>query len=686
MPDQLERRMRLPPDAGSPARARRMLRDALRDAGLEEVGDGELTEIVLLLAGELCDNAVLHAGTAFEVDISVADGEVVVGVTDWGPSALEVHLASPRRGYGRDAGHGRGLLLVQRLAGSWGTRHDPGGRHRTWFSLELDAGAPHPAAPPAVAAAAPGPWPEADRIRWLLHIGTGLAHHLDGPALITELVRRLHELTGAPAVTVEIDRADGGGWTELACAGTEPDSAPGPATEIRLPLPAPLRGRLRIYPGSASGRADELAGLTAQRVALIVESDWLRGSDQRRRALLAYLADASELFGQSLDVDMTVAVVPQVVVPRLGQWCAVHLVGAGDLRLAALTHAVEDEVAELRTALDPTSANAAAGMTPDLRSRLRQLLRDGMNPAWLTTPTEGVAVPLTTRGHPLGVLTVGRPPGRPHSPEDIALISDIARRAALAIDNAQNAALHVATSQTLQRALLPRALPVAAGVDFAAAYVPESTGTEVGGDFYDVLPLGPGRWLASIGDVCGKGARAAARTGLVRDVLRVLVKDGRSLTEAVELLNDVMMEADDPTQFCTLAAARITTAGTATRPELAVDLVLAGHDQPVLVRADGTAELVGTHGMAAGLFDRVQVVCTTHVLGPGDILLAYTDGATERRRKRELFGPERLLLAATEADRRSAANLVADVRAVVEGFSDEPMRDDMALLAIRAVP
>ncbi len=665
-----------------------MLRDALRDAGLEDAADGELVEIVLLLAGELCDNAVLHAGTAFEVDIAVTEGEVQVGVSDWGPSALELHLASPRRGYGRSANHGRGLLLVQRLAGSWGTRHDADGRHRTWFVLELDAGSPRPSAPPAAATAVAGPWPEADRIRWLLHVGTGLTRHLDGPALIAELVRRLHELTGALGVTVEIDRADGNGWTEAARAGTAPHEGHDSATtvEIRLPLPAPLRGRLRVYPGAAAGRADELASLTAQRIALIVESNWLRGSDQRRRALLAYLADASELFGQSLDVDMTVAVVPQVVVPRLGQWCAVHLAGTGALRLVALTHALEDEVAELHAALDPAPANGATGMTPDLRTRLRQVLRDGVNPAWLTTPTEGVAIPLTTRGQPLGALLVGRPPDRPHSPEDIALISDIARRAALAIDNAQSAALHVATSQTLQRALLPRALPVATGVEFAAAYVPESTGSEVGGDFYDVRPLGPGRWLASIGDVCGKGARAAARTGLVRDVLRVLVKDGHSLTEAVELLNDVMMEADDPTQFCTLLAARITRAGPADRTGLAVELVLAGHEQPVLVRADGTTQLIGTHGTAAGLFDRVQVVCTSHLLGPGDILLAYTDGATERRDRQDFFGPERLLRAAQQADRRSAASLVADVRSVVEGFSEEPMRDDMALLAIRAVP
>ena len=80
----------------------------------------------------------------------------------------------------------------------------------------------------------------------------------------------------------------------------------------------------------------------------------------------------------------------------------------------------------------------------------------------------------------------------------------------------------------------------------------------MGGDFYDVYPVGPAQWLVAIGDVCGKGAGAAARTGLMRDVLRVLVREGRSLVRAIELLNDVMLESGDPLQFATLAAALVT--------------------------------------------------------------------------------------------------------------------------------
>lgn len=133
------------------------------------------------------------------------------------------------------------------------------------------------------------------------------------------------------------------------------------------------------------------------------------------------------------------------------------------------------------------------------------------------------------------------------------MISDIAQRAALAIDHAQRATQHIEISQARQRALFPRKLPTAEGAEFAAEYLPASTGS----DFYDVLSLRNGLWLAAIGDVCGKGAQAAARAGQVRDMLRVLVRDGRPLARALELLNDLMIETGDHWQFCTLAAAYI---------------------------------------------------------------------------------------------------------------------------------
>lgn len=679
--------MRLPPDARSAHRARRMVQDAL--AGLGDELGGDLADTAVLLASELAENAVLHAGTEFEVAVTVDPDTLTVSVTDHGSGPLEVHLAQPRRRYGRAATHGRGLELMQRLATRWGTRHESDGRHVTWFAIDRD---PQAAAPRPAPLAPPEPdriWSDAEQARWLLHVPQALAHQLQPAELVAELVRRLRELLGADTIIVEIDDGDGAGTREFARDGVAAlplDAAVATVVEVPLPVTQPLRGYLRVIHSNGTApladRTRDLTELIAHRIAMAVESEWLRGVDQRRRAWMTYLAETSELLGQSLDVDLTVAVVPQVVVPRLGNWCAVHLLDAfGRLQLAALTHADENELPELRAVLDP---DARPGMPAQLRSDLAAVMREEVAAVRFAAPADGLAVALRARGRSLGTLTIGRPEGRSHTPEDVVLAGDIARRAALAIHNAQSTAAHVAVSQALQEALLPRALPDATGLDFAAAYLPASSGSDVGGDFYDVLSIDDTHWLVSIGDVCGKGAGAAARTGLVRDVLRVLVRDGRPLTRTVEMLNDVMMEAADPQQFCTLAAALISRRDDGSGFD--VELVLAGHLQPVVVHADGSAELIGRFGTAVGLVPTIMLELTRHRLARGDTLLVYTDGVTERRRGRDQFGNDRLLAAAAEAAGASAAQVVGAVREAVEQFSADPIGDDIALLAVRATP
>ena len=677
-----ERRIRLAPDARSPGVARRMIVAALTEAGHDAVAD-----TVILLASELCENSVLHAGTEFDVTLRIDAAEVVVTVSDRGAGPLEQHLSQPRRRYGRAAAHGRGLQLLSKLATAWGTRHEQDGTHSTWFSVAIGEPAFAPARPAPAVEPDVVPVLPSERVRRLLHLPPDLAGRLDAGELVAELVRRLWEVLDAEAVVVEVDEGDGSGPRIIARSGPLPEVGPSAAaaTIVALPTTAPLRGSLlvRHHDGAVPPPdSADLAELVANRVAMAVESAWLRDVDQRRRAWLAYLADTSELLGQSLDVELTVAVVPQVVVPRLGAWCAVHLLDdAGRLRLAALTHADEERLPELRAALEGLNRSA------ELRAGLAELLSGTLGPVRFTVPTDGVAVPLTSHGTTTGTLSVGRPVDRPHGPEDVALIADVARRAALAVHNAQVTAAHVRVSQALQRALLPRALPVVEGLDLAAQYLPASTGSDVGGDFYDVYPLGAARWLVAIGDVCGTGAGAAARTGLMRDVLRVLVREGRPLVRAIELLNDVMLESGDPLQFATLAAALVSMRESAGGGrELEVQLVLAGHLQPLVVRPDGRVDLVGEHGTAVGLVERLDLTCTTHVLGPGDTLLLYTDGVTERRRGDEQFGVERLRRAGGAAAGRPAARLLTVVRTALGRFTTSPHDDDIALLALRAEP
>jgi serine phosphatase RsbU (regulator of sigma subunit) len=161
----------------------------------------------------------------------------------------------------------------------------------------------------------------------------------------------------------------------------------------------------------------------------------------------------------------------------------------------------------------------------------------------------------------------------------------------------------------------------------------------------------------------------------------VLVRDGRPLPETLTRLNDTLVERGGG-RFCTLALAAVGP-GTSGDGDLSVSLHLAGHDRPVLVRADGRASFVGTGGTALGLLDTVATPVADIPMQPGDALVFYTDGVTERRRGRELFGPERLCDAAAPLAGYSADVVAARLRTAVIGFSSEAPRDDIAILVLR---
>jgi serine phosphatase RsbU (regulator of sigma subunit) len=483
-----------------------------------------------------------------------------------------------------------------------------------------------------------------------------------------DLLSRLARLTGAAGGVVRLDRGDGGGRQLLARHGRPPRDD---AATIRVPLTVhrPYSGELELD-ASPMGYAQPLATIVAERFSLHLENDRLRRTDLRRQTWLTFLAEASELLAQSLDVNLTMALIPQLVVPRLGQWCAVHTTDAwGRLQLAAATHADETAVPQLHAALAETGPDS-------ILARLEEASRLGTQ-VMFGAPTEGFAVPLVARGARLGTLAVGRHLKHRHDADEVAVLEDVARRAALAIDNARIHDERRQVARTLQASLLPPALPHVEGVGFAAEYVP--TGSEVGGDFYDVVPAGPDRWLVVVGDVSGKGVQAATVTGLVRDVIRILVDDGKPMTEILCRVNRTLVQRGGG-RYCTLAMAMVSR-GPGT--DLDVCLHLAGHDRAVLVRADGKTSFVGEGGTALGLLETIASPDAGVRLRAGDSLIFYTDGVTERRRGRELFGTARLRAAAGPLAGYPADVMAARLRSTTINFSVEEPRDDIAILVLR---
>ncbi|WP_246607338.1 SpoIIE family protein phosphatase [Paractinoplanes toevensis] len=661
----LVRRVRLPNDRRTPAAARALVRSVLEDAGL----DALLNE-ALLLTTELSTNAVVHANTELDIEVSADRTGLTVTVTDFAPGPVEQLAVGPRNesvDIGEVAERGRGLLLVDHFASRWGTVHEGTGKG-VWFRLE---GQHLPESTTAVVPAAnvvEAGTPSVGALTALLQINPERQTDEALAEFAADLLARLARLTGAAGGVVRLDRGDGGGRQLLARHGRQPRED---ADTIRVPLAVhrPYSGELELD-AAPTGYAQPLATIVAERFSLHLENDRLRRTDLRRQTWLTFLAEASELLAQSLDVNLTMALIPQLVVPRLGQWCAVHTTDAwGRLQLAAATHADESALAPLHDTLAETGPDSVL-------ARLEEASRLGTQ-VMLGSPSEGFAVPLVARGARLGTLAVGRHIRHRHDADEVAVLEDVARRAALAIDNARIHDERRKVARTLQASLLPPALPKVDGVGFAAEYVP--TGSEVGGDFYDVVPAGDGRWLVVVGDVSGKGVQAATVTGLVRDVIRILVDDGKPMTEILCRVNKTLVQRGGG-RYCTLAMAMVHREPDGT---LVVCLHLAGHDRAVLVRADGKTSFVGEGGTALGLLETISSPDAEVRLGAGDSLIFYTDGVTERRRGRELFGTTRLREAAGPLAGYPADVMAARLRSITINFSVEEPRDDIAILVLR---
>ncbi|GAB3965306.1 SpoIIE family protein phosphatase [Plantactinospora veratri] len=672
--DQL-RRVRLPADRRTPAAARALVRSVLAEAALEE-----LLNEALLLTTELSTNAVEHARTELDIEVVADSSGLTVTVSDFAAGPIDDVTARPKNDLtdiSQVSERGRGLLLVDHFASRWGTTHQATGKG-VWFRLDRK-GPADPAQRPAETAAhnvavgggPPGPSaPTAGAMSALMQTAPDPYADDPLPTFATDLLVRVGDMVGAAGGAVRLDRGDGAGWQLLARYGRQP--RPGDEL-IRVPLTVhrPYAGELELD-AAPSGYARPLAALVAERLSLHLENDRLRRADVRRQTWLTFLAEASELLAQSLDVELTMALIPQLVVPRLGQWCAVHVTDEwGRLKLAAATHADEAVLPQLHKMLSEDGPDS-------VQSRLREASRSqGQVP--IGAPMDGFAIPLVARGQRLGTLAVGRHQRHRHDPDEIAVLEDVARRAALAIENARIHDERRKVAQTLQQSLLPPVLPVVDGIGFGAEYVPTGDAAEVGGDFYDIVPLAEDRWLVVVGDVSGKGVQAAAVTGLVRDVIRVLVGDGKPLPEALDRLNGTLVERGGG-RYCTLALAAVDRDRTG---RLTVSLYLAGHDRPVLVRADGRASFVGSGGTALGLLDSIASPVAEVRLDAGDALVFYTDGVTERRRGRELFGTERLRDAAAPLAGYSADVVAARLRAAAINFSVESPRDDIAILVLR---
>ncbi|MFJ4647972.1 SpoIIE family protein phosphatase [Streptomyces bobili] len=427
------------------------------------------------------------------------------------------------------------------------------------------------------------------------------------------------------------------------------------------------------------------------------DRDWLG------RGALSFLAEASDLLAGQLDEDLVAALTGQLIVPRLADWCAVWLEdelgsragwddGPGP-RLARVWHVSENHVEELRRALEKDPPRPPEG--PDSGPAAHPWPGAALGPHGAA-----LAYRLVAGGRPLGTLVIGRA-GLLRFPDEVTgLVEDLGRRVALAIGAARQYARQATISAVLQRGLLPGAVAEIPGLRSALVYEPREQGGP-SGDFYDLFPVGDGRWCFAVGDVQGKGPEAAVVIGLARPWLRLLAREGYGVADVLDRLNQLLL--DDATEAADAAArAFVGPAGPGDGPQtrflsllygelvpfdggVRCTLASAGHPLPLLLGPDGSVTTAAQPQTLLGVIEDATYVSESLDLWPGDTLLCVTDGVTERRSGSRQFDDGDGLAVALSGCAGLDAELIAErIRHLVHEFGGRPPEDDLALLVLQA--
>ena len=283
-----------------------------------------------------------------------------------------------------------------------------------------------------------------------------------------------------------------------------------------------------------------------------------------------------------------------------------------------------------------------------------------------------VCGPLFVDNDAIGAIQIGFASPRRFDGDRRAFLSIVARQCAAALERARRYETEREIAETLQRSVIPERLPELPGIGLAARYLPGTSGLDVGGDWYDVIPLGEGRVGVVVGDVMGKGVRAAAAMAQLRNGLRAYAVEGYKPGVVLERLNRLAESSGAP--FATVVYVVVDQATGVAR------YASAGHPPVLLARADGSRELlvVGS-GLPLAVDPSAHYRTGVAELEPGDLLLLYTDGLVESRQRPITEGVERLVTSVQpDSDLDHVLAVVLD--ALVES---DNRSDDIAILALR---
>ncbi|MGW2647145.1 SpoIIE family protein phosphatase [Streptomyces sp. NPDC001393] len=426
------------------------------------------------------------------------------------------------------------------------------------------------------------------------------------------------------------------------------------------------------------------------------------------RERLALMSEARTRIGESLDVTGTAQEVIKVAVPRFADAVSIHLcevIFHGDLPAPILSGPVAlrradpppeqaggKPAAPVET-VHPESSRIARCLTADRAELLRvgaseidRWFGDGSGPTAdlpRGEPHSLIAVPIRARGLTLGLALFLRyaPAHEPFSADDLTVTEDLIARAAICLDNARQFTREHGIAEALQRTLLPHGSTSHSAVETTARYLPAGAGAEVGGDWFDVIPLPGARVGLVVGDVVGHGLTASAAMGQLRTAVRTLADIDLPPDELLTHLDDVVTHATNET--CTDAlpgAVGATCLYVVYDPAARVcSMAAAGHPLPILVRPGGKAEVVDLAvGPPLGL-GSLPFEATEVAVPDGSVLALFTDGLIESRDQDVDARLDELKAVLG----RPSASLESMCDAVLDTLHSRPTSDDVALLMAR---
>uniref|UniRef100_A0AB33JTS6 SpoIIE family protein phosphatase n=1 Tax=Kitasatospora sp. CMC57 TaxID=3231513 RepID=A0AB33JTS6_9ACTN len=494
--------------------------------------------------------------------------------------------------------------------------------------------------------------------------------------------------------------AGGGPVLDLRFTGAVPRTATVPARDGGRRWAISLY-RLNSANGRPMGVAGQVLDVTSRHVAE-------REAAGVRRSL-ALLNEASTHIGSTLDLETTAKELLDVIVPQFCDLASVDLYtallsgesgpvsgqsgaadGSGELRRVAVSSVVGGASSVLGAEGAVPVAEAGGSLCYPRRSPHARALRTGRS----VVPQPGpdpllrstLVVPLVARDQVLGLVQLSRAIGsEPFDARDVAIAEELVARAAVCVDNARLYRREHERALILQRSLLPPGNPAATGLEIARRYLPSNNNTEVGGDWFDVIPLPGSRTALVIGDVMGRGLRAAVAMGQLRTAVRTLALLELDPAEVLTALDEIARGlGGDTTAPGEEAEVYLATCVYAVYDAVKQRCVFAnaGHLPPVLLSPGEPARMLEVPpGLPLGVggepFEEVTVT-----LPDGAVLGLYTDGLVESR-KHQLDEGLRAFRTALNGGSRELESLCDEVLHELIPHHGE---DDIALLMAKVQP